>query len=402
MEEAILSARVKGIQPSPSVAARALVSSLKSKGHEIIGLTVGEPDFGTPMHVVEAAIVGATSGKTRYTAGAGIEELRSAIVDKFDRENGIKSDLNTVTVGTGAKQIIFNALAATVNPGDEVLIPAPYWVSYPDIVKLYGGIPVVLTGDPDHDFKITGDDVRRAITPRTKWLLLNTPTNPTGAVYTRQELQDIAEALRPYPDILIMTDEIYEHFTFDGRTHVSLASLDDEIASRCLTVNGVSKAFAMTGWRLGYATGPAQIIGAINKVTSQSTTCASSISQVAAVAALNGSREFVEAMVEVFERRRGRAWTQLNAIPGIECAKAEGAFYLFPNIMKLLGCSAPNGKDIESDVALAEYLAEEAGVATIAGTSFGMPGYLRCSLAIEEKKLDEACARIARACHRLS
>jgi aspartate aminotransferase len=376
-------------------------AELKAQGRDVIGLGAGEPDFDTPDHIKKAAMDAITRGETKYTPVAGTAALKKAIVEKFKRENGLDYAANQIVVGNGAKQVIFNAMAATLNAGDEVIIPAPYWVSYPDMVLFAEGTPVVVECPETSAFKLTPAQLEKAITPKTKWVILNSPSNPTGAAYTKEELRALADVLLKHPHVYIIADDIYEHLVFDGFVFHTLAQVEPKLYARTLTVNGVSKAYAMTGWRIGYAAGPKELIAAISDIQSHSTSNASSISQAASVAALNGPQEFLGDWRKSFAGRRDLVVARLGAIPGITCLKPEGAFYVFPSMKGLLGKTTPEGKKIESCNAFCEYLLEDALVAAVAGSAFGLGGYFRISYATSDSILTEAMNRIEKACSAL-
>ncbi|MEX5627598.1 MULTISPECIES: aspartate transaminase [Pseudomonas] len=392
-----IAARVQRIKPSPSSAASDRANELRRQGQSIINLVVGEPDFDTPPNIRQAASAAIERGETRYTQNAGTPELRQAIVDKLARENALAYTAQQVLVTSGAKSAIFNAFAATLGAGDEVLIPAPYWVSYPDMVLACEGEPVTLACPEHNGFKLTPGQLRAAITPRTRWLLLNSPSNPTGASYSHSELRALADVLLDYPHVLLMTDDIYEHIRFDGLDNPHILAIEPALSERSLVVNGVSKTYAMTGWRIGYAAGPADLIGAMATLQSQSTSNACSISQAAAVEALNGDQSFVKQSVLVYQQRRDRCLELLNAIPGLSCRKPDGAFYLYVNCAGLLGKTTPEGKVLHTDSDVVMYLLESQGVAVVAGTAYGLAPFFRMSIATAIATLDQGCARIATA-----
>lgn len=396
----LLARRLDLVKPSPSMAAKATVDRFRSEGRKIIDLTIGEPDFPTPPHIVEGGVKALRNGQTRYTGSAGTPALRKAIAGKLARENNLTFQPSEIVVGSGAKQVIFNAFAATLNEGDEVIVPAPFWVSYPDIVTLYGGVPVIVAGQAADGFKLTAQALQAAITPRTRWLILNTPNNPSGAVYSRSELEGLCAVLRLHPHVWVMTDEIYEHFVYGSAKHLSPLNVAADLQPRCLIVNGLSKAYAFTGWRIGYGAGPAKLVNAINLLLTQSTTCASAISQAAAVVALEGPQDCVRNAVAAFEPRRDCIVGLLNDIPGIECAAPDGAFYVFPNVQGLYGKVTPFGTTLASDIDVVSYLLEAAGVATIDGTSYGCPAYLRISFATSIDEIRTGCAAMASALSR--
>ena len=393
----LLASRLASVKPSPSMAAKALVDALRAAGRTVVDFTIGEPDFPTPPHIVAAGVQALTSGQTRYTGSAGIPALRQAIAAKLARENGLSSTPDQVVVGTGAKHVIYNALAATLDEDDELIVPAPYWVSYPDMVALHGGKPVIVTSDERTGFKLVPQALERAITPRTRWLVLNSPNNPTGAVYSADELKALGEVLLRHPHVWLMTDEIYEHFVFAGVRHASLVALVPELASRSLVVNGVSKAYAMTGWRIGYGAGPLPLVKAMTLLLTQSTSCAASMSQVAAIAALEGPQQCVSDGRRLFEQRRDRMVELLNRIPGIRCTPPDGAFYVFASVAGLLGATTPSGKTLSNDADVLMYFTDAAGVAAIDGTSYGLPGHVRLSFATSVEQIEAGCAALARA-----
>ncbi|MHA6180537.1 aspartate transaminase [Pseudomonas mohnii] len=392
-----IAARVQRIKPSPSSAASDRANELRRQGKSIINLVVGEPDFDTPLHIRQAAGAAIERGETRYTQNAGTPELRKAIADKLARENGLTYGANQILVTSGAKSAIFNAFAATLGAGDEVLIPAPYWVSYPDMVLACEGEPVTLACPEEHAFKLTPDQLRSAITERTRWLLLNSPSNPTGASYSAAELRALADVLLDHPQVLLMTDDIYEHIRYEGLENPHILAIEPALTERTVVVNGVSKTYAMTGWRIGYAAGPADLIGAMATLQSQSTSNACSVSQAAAVEALNGDQAFVKDSVVVYQQRRDRCLDLLNAIDGLSCRKPDGAFYLYVNCSGLLGKTTVQGKQLNTDYDVVMYLLESQGVAVVAGTAYGLAPFFRMSIATDIKTLDEGCSRIAAA-----
>ena len=395
---AFLSDALGRIKPSPTIAITARAMELKAAGRDIIGLSAGEPDFDTPAHIRDAAKAAIDRGETRYTAPAGIPELRRAIVGKFARENRLDYAPEQVIVSTGGKQVLFNALLATVNPGDEVIVPAPYWVSYPDMVALAGGTPVIVTGRLEQNFKITPEALDAAITPRTKWLIFNSPSNPTGAGYARGELKALTDVLLAHPHVWVMTDDMYEHIAYAPFAFATPAEVEPRLAERTLTVNGVSKAYAMTGWRIGYAGGPLALIRAMTAIQSQSTSNACSISQWAAVEALTGPQDYIGEAAANFRRRRDLVVGLLNACPGVTCPEPEGAFYVYPSIAGLIGRTAPGGTRIETDADFAEALLATEDVAVVFGAAFGLSPNFRISYAAADAVLAEACRRIHRFC----
>ncbi|MCX5517089.1 pyridoxal phosphate-dependent aminotransferase [Kaistia defluvii] len=398
---AFLADSLARIKPSATIAVTNKARELKAAGRDVIGLGAGEPDFDTPENVKEAAIQAIREGKTKYTAVDGIPELKAAIAAKFKRENNLTYAPNQITVGTGGKQVLYNALMATLNPGDEVIIPAPYWVSYPEIVALGGGTPVEIVGPQSQGFKIGPDALEAAITPKTKWLILNSPSNPTGAGYTRAELKALADVLLRHPQVWIMTDDMYEHLVFDGFEFATIAEVEPRLYDRTLTVNGVSKAYAMTGWRIGYAGGPVELIKAIGTIQSQSTSNPSSISQWAAVEALNGPQDYIPKNAEIFKKRRDLVVSMLNQAAGIVCPNPEGAFYVFPSCAGTLGKTTAGGKLLKTDEDFVTALLEEEGVAVVQGSAFGLAPYFRISYATSTEALEEACTRIQRFCGNL-
>ncbi len=398
---AFLADSLARIKPSATIAVTNKARELKAAGRDVIGLGAGEPDFDTPENIKEAAIRAIREGKTKYTAVDGIPELKAAIAAKFKRENNLTYAPNQITVGTGGKQVLYNALMATLNPGDEVIIPAPYWVSYPEIVALGGGTPVEIVGPQEQGFKIGAAALEAAITPKTKWLILNSPSNPTGAGYTRAELRALADVLLRHPQVWIMTDDMYEHLVFDGFEFATIAEVEPKLYDRTLTVNGVSKAYAMTGWRIGYAGGPAELIKAIGTIQSQSTSNPSSISQWAAVEALNGPQDYIPKNAEIFRKRRDLVVSMLNQATGIVCPNPEGAFYVFPSCAGTLAKTTAGGKLLKTDEDFVTALLEEEGVAVVQGSAFGLAPYFRISYATSTEALEDACTRIQRFCGNL-
>ena len=397
-----VSDRLNRIKPSPSSMAGQRARELRAAGRDIIGLTSGEPDFDTPDHIKEAASRAMVEGKTKYTDVAGTPQLREAVVEKFRRDNDLVYKSSEIIVGTGGKQVIFNALMATVQSGDEVIVPTPYWVSYPDIVLLADGIPVFLACAAENGFKLRPEDLERAITPRTRWLVMNAPNNPSGAAYSREELRALTDVLMRHPHVWIMTDDIYEHILYDKRTFVTLAQVEPGLKDRTLTINGVSKSYAMTGWRIGYGAGPAELIKPMVKLQSQSTSNPSSVAQAGALEALCGPQGFIAERTAEFQARRDAIVPRLNAIPGLSCHSPDGAFYLFPSCERLLGMKTPAGKRLESSDDFVLYLLDTEGLAVLQGTAYGVPPYFRISFATSMSSLDEGCTRLARACAALS
>ena len=394
----LLSTTLDRVKPSPTIAVTTKAAELKAAGRDVIGLGAGEPDFDTPENIKEAAIAAIRDGKTKYTAVDGIPELKQAICDKFARDNDLSYRPSQVSVGTGGKQILYNALMATLNEGDEVVIPAPYWVSYPDMVLLAGGTPVIAEASLQTGFKLTADQLEAAITDRTKWLIFNSPSNPTGAGYTWDELKELTDVLMRHPHVWVMTDDMYEHLVYDDFAFCTPAQVEPRLYDRTLTVNGVSKAYAMTGWRIGYAAGPEKLIGAMRKVQSQSTSNPCTISQWAAVEALNGTQDFIAPNNEMFARRRNLVVEMLNAAEGISCPMPDGAFYVYPSIAGCIGKTSAGGARITDDEAFATALLEETGVAVVFGAAFGLSPNFRVSYATSDDALREACSRIQKFC----
>ncbi|GKY90222.1 pyridoxal phosphate-dependent aminotransferase [Sinisalibacter aestuarii] len=394
----ILSTTLARVKPSPTIAVTTLAAELKAAGRDVIGLGAGEPDFDTPDNIKAAARAAIDAGKTKYTAPDGIPELKQAICDKFARENGLSYTPKQISVGSGGKQILYNALMATLNPGDEVIIPAPYWVSYPDMVLLAGGEPVVVECGLETGFKMTPEQLEAAITPKTKWLIFNSPSNPTGAGYARDELKALTDVLMRHPQVWVMSDDMYEHLVFDDFTFTTPAQVEPGLYDRTLTCNGVSKAYAMTGWRIGYAGGPEELIGAMRKIQSQSTSNPCTISQWAAVEALNGPQDFLAENKAIFQRRRDLVVGMLNAAEGIACPVPEGAFYVYPSIAGCIGKTSKGGTKIETDEDFSRALLEETGVAVVFGAAFGLSPNFRVSYATSDAALTEACTRIQAFC----
>jgi len=399
---AFLSDALNRIQPSATVAINSKAAEMKRQGQDVISLAAGEPDFDTPENVREAAIRAINSGKTRYTAVDGIPELKEAVAAKFKRDNGLNVTAADCFVAAGGKQIIFNALMATLNPGDEVIVPVPYWVSYPEIVRLCDANPVFAVADASTGFKLSPEALEAAITPKSKWLILNTPSNPTGAAYSAEELRGLADVLLRHPHVYILTDDIYEVLVYDGGKFATIVGVEPKLQERTLTMNGVSKSHAMTGWRIGYCTGPKALLGAMNKLQSQSTTNPSSISQWAAVEALNGPQDFLKEWLGVFQGRRDLVVSGLNANTGIDCLTPEGAFYVFPSVQRLLGKTSGGGKLLSTDSELVLALLEETGVALVPGSAFGLPGHMRLSYAASNATLEDAVSRIQDFCSKIA
>ena len=393
----IISDSLKRIKPSPTLAVTQKARELKAAGKDVIGLGAGEPDFDTPDNIKEAAIEAIKKGDTKYTAVDGTPALKEAIVNKFKRENNLNYKVDEITVGAGGKHVIYNLMMATLNKGDEVIIPAPYWVSYPDIVLLAGGTPIVIECSEEQEFKLTAKDLESKINNNTKWVILNSPSNPTGACYSEQELKNLSQVLKRKPHVNILSDDIYEHVTYDGLKFFTMAQVP-ELKSRVVTMNGVSKSYAMTGWRIGYAGGPKDIIKAIAKIQSQSTTNPSSISQAAAVEALNGTQDFIKTRSDSFKERRDYVVETLNSINGLSCLKPIGAFYVFPNCKKLLGKKTK----LKTDKEFVEKLLEKAEVAVVQGSAFGLDGYFRISYATSMENLKKALDRIKLFCESLN
>jgi aspartate aminotransferase len=389
------------IQPSPTIAITTQARELKAAGRDVIGLAAGEPDFDTPQNIKAAAIKAIHDGQTKYTAVEGIPELRAAIAAKFKRENNVDYKPSQTFVAPGGKTIIYNALLATLNAGDEVIVPAPYWVSYPDIALLGGAKPVIIECSLEQGFRLTPEALEKAITPKTKWLIFNQPSNPTGACYTREQLKALTDVLMKHPQVWVLTDDMYEHLVYGGFKFTTILEVEPGLYDRTLTMNGVSKAYAMTGWRIGYCAGPEDLIKAMAKLQSQSATNACSISQWAAVEALNGRQDFIPGFQKVFEERRDLVVSMLNQATGIECPKPEGAFYVYPSIRKLIGKKAPSGKVIATDGDFASELLTATGVAVVHGAAFGLSPFFRISYATSNKALEEACRRIQSFCNSL-
>ena len=399
---AFLADHLKRVKPSATIAVTDKARALKAAGRNVIGLGAGEPDFDTPENIKEAAIKAIRDGRaSKYTNVDGIAELKDAVIKKFKRENGLDYKPSQISVGTGGKQVLYNAFMATLNPGDEVIIPAPYWVSYPDMVLLAGGEPVEVVCGMEHGFKITAQQLERAITAKTKWLLLNSPSNPTGAAYTRTELKALTDVLMKHPHVHVMTDDMYEHLVYDDFVFTTPAQIEPRLYERTLTVNGVSKAYCMTGWRIGYAGGPADLIKASATIQSQSTSNPCSISQWASVEALDGPKDFIPKHNKVFKERRDLVVSMLNQANGIHCPKPEGAFYVFPSCQDTIGKTAPSGKKIETDQDFVTELLETEGVAVVQGSAFGLGPAFRISYATATSAVQEACERIQRFCGNL-
>lgn len=390
------------IKPSPTIAVTMKANELKAAGHDVIGLGAGEPDFDTPDNIKQAAIDAINRGETKYTAVDGIPELKQAICRKFKRENNLDYSPAEIIVGTGGKQVLYNAFIATLDPGDEVVIPAPYWVSYPDMVLLGGGEPVAAPTRIENGFKLTAEDLEAAITPKTKWFIFNSPSNPTGAAYSHDDLKALTDVLLAHPQVWVMTDDMYEHLVYDDFKFVTPAEVEPKLKDRTLTINGVSKAYAMTGWRIGYAGGPQELIGAMRKVQSQSTSNTSSVSQWAAVEALDGPQDFLAERASVFKDRRDLVVSMLNQANGLQCPTPEGAFYVYPSCEGCIGKTTEKGKTIKNDEDFVTALLEDEGVAVVHGEAFGLSPFFRVSYATSTEVLEEACRRIQRFCASLS
>ena len=390
--------RLGRIKPSPTIAISAKARELQAAGGDVIGLSAGEPDFDTPAHIVEAAIDAMKRGDTRYTDPDGTPELKDAICRKFKRDNNLDYARNQITVGTGGKQVLYNALMATLNPGDEVIIPAPYWVSYPDMVLLAEGEPVIVPCPQEMDFKLQPEDLEKAITPKTKWIILNSPSNPSGAGYTKEDMKKVTDVLMKHPHVYVMTDDMYEKLVYDDFEFCTPAEIEPGLYDRTLTVNGMSKAFCMTGWRIGFAAGPVELITAIRKIQSQSTSNPSSISQAASIAALDGPQDFIAKNNKAFQARRDLVVSMLNQASGLNCPTPDGAFYVYPSCAGVIGKKTPDGKTIENDEDFCTYLLEAEGVAAVHGEAFGLSPHFRISYATSDAVLEDACERIQRAC----
>ena len=393
--------RLKKIKPSMTVGINIKANALRAEGKDVLVLAAGEPDFDTPINIRKAASKAMDDGQTRYVPGKGTPALQKAIQSKFLKDNNLHYDLDEIIVGVGGKHIIYNAMMATINPNDEVIIPAPFWVSYPDIVLLAEGKPIIVQCPESQNFKITADQLEKNITDKTKWLMLNSPSNPTGSLYSRKELKELADVLLRHPKVLIMSDDIYEKVIYDNLKFSTIASVEPKLKDRCLTLNGVSKAYCMTGWRLGYCGASKEIIAAMNKIQSQSTTSTSSISMAAAVEALNGPQDFITNHNEAFVRRRNLVVNLLNSIDGLSCLTPQGAFYVYPSCEGVLGKETPEMKKISNDEDFMTYLLESEGIAGVHGAAFGLSPYFRLSYATSDEILKDACARIKRACEKL-
>ena len=401
-QNTLIAKRMSLIKPSPTMAVTKMAAEMKAAGQDIIGLGAGEPDFDTPDHIKNAAIEAIKNGETKYTAVDGTPALKKAIAKKFYKDNSIKYNIDEIIVSVGGKQVLYNALMSSINPGDEVIIPSPFWVSYPDMVSLAGGVPIIVEGKEKNNFKIQPEDIRDKISTKTKWIIINSPSNPTGSSYSAEELRDIGNLLLEYENIFVMSDDIYEKIIYDDFKFFSLAEVVPELKDRILTVNGVSKAYAMTGWRIGYAGGPKHLITAMSKLQSQSTSNPSSISQAAALAALEGPEEFLLERNEKFKTRRDMVVKMLNECNGLSCIKPSGAFYVYPSCSGIIGKSSKEGKLIENSIDFSAYLLESVGVAVVPGSAFGADPFFRISYATSDSILEEACNRIKKACEQLS
>jgi aspartate aminotransferase len=397
-----LSKNLENIPPSATVTMTQLARELKNQGKDVVSLSAGEPDFDTPDHIKEAAIDAINRGETKYTAVDGIDELKEAIIKKFKNDNNLNFLKENISVAPGGKTIIYNAMMATLNPGDEVIIAAPYWVSYPDIVKLASGTPIIIKAKEENNFKISADDLEKNITKKTKWIIINSPSNPTGEVYSKAELTSLAKVIKKHPDLYILSDDIYEYLLYKGSEKFStIAEIDPEVAERTITMNGVSKAYSMTGWRIGYCAGPKKIIDAMRKLQSQSTSNPSSISQWAAVEALNGKKEFLKDWLLSFEERRDMVVDMINSANGLKCLKPKGAFYVYPSCNGIIGKKTPDGRIIKNDKDFAMSLLESKSISVVHGEAFGLSPYFRISYATSMKKLKVACNRIIEFCDEL-
>ena len=401
-QNTLIAERMSLIKPSPTMAVTKMAAEMKAAGKDIIGLGAGEPDFDTPDHIKNAAIEAIKNGETKYTAVDGTPALKKAIAKKFYKDNSIEYNIDEIIVSVGGKQVLYNALMSSINPGDEVIIPSPFWVSYPDMVSLAGGVPIIVEGKEKNNFKIQPEDIRDKISTKTKWIIINSPSNPTGSSYSKEELRDIGNLLLEYENIFVMSDDIYEKIIYDDFKFFSLAEVVPELKDRILTVNGVSKAYAMTGWRIGYAGGPKHLITAMSKLQSQSTSNPSSISQAAALAALEGPEEFLLERNERFKTRRNMVVKMLNECNGLSCIKPSGAFYVYPSCSGIIGKSSKEGKLIENSIDFSAYLLESVGVAVVPGSAFGADPFFRISYATSDSILEEACNRIKKACEQLS
>jgi len=399
---AFLADRLARVKASPTMAITALATELKAAGRDIISLSVGEPDFDTPQNIKDAAIAAINRGDTKYTVFDGRYDLKEAVAAKFKRENGLDYEPSQVSISSGGKQVLYNAMVATLNPGDEVVIPAPFWVSYPEMVLLADGNPVPVSCPQNYGFKLRPEDLDAAITPKTKWLILNSPSNPSGAAYTEADLRAVADVLLKHPQVWVMTDDMYEHLVYDDFDYKTIAQVEPRLYERTLTVNGVSKAYCMTGWRIGYGAGPKHLIKAMGAIQSNSTANPCSVSQAAAIEALNGPQDFIAPNALIFKQRRDLVVAALNKIPGLHCPTPEGAFYVYPSCAGLIGKRTPQGEAIKSDEDFVKYLLAAEGVAVVHGDAFGLAPHFRISYATSTEILEEAMRRIARACLALS
>ena len=394
----VLAQRLGRIRTSPTIAMSARARQLQAEGRDVIGLSAGEPDFPTPAHVIRAAEEAMARGETKYTDPDGTPELKQAVCDKFHRDNGLEYTRAQISIGTGGKQVLYNAMMATLDPGDEVIIPAPYWVSYPDMVQLAEGTPVIVPCLQENRFILDPGDLERAITPRTRWIILNSPSNPSGVAYSRDAMKRITDVLVRHPQVWVLTDDMYEHLIYDDFRFCTPAEVEPELYDRTLTVNGMSKAYCMTGWRIGFAGGPQELIAGMRTIQSQSTSSPSSISQAASVVALNGSREFIDANNEVFRERRDLVCSMLNQATGLSCPTPDGAFYVYPSCEGLIGRRTPDGSVLGTDEDVVQYFLDAEGVAAVHGEAFGLSPHFRISYATSTDVLEEACRRIQRAC----
>ncbi|MAO57010.1 MAG: aspartate aminotransferase [Rhodospirillaceae bacterium] len=394
--------RLSAVKPSPTIAVTQKANDLKAEGKDVIGLGAGEPDFDTPPHIIEAAKKALDAGMTRYTSVNGIPELQDAIIGKFKRDHGLDYARDQIHVSCGGKPVIFNAMLATVNPGDEIIVPAPYWVSYADIPLIFGGVVKVVQCGADNGFKMTPEQLEEAITPKTKWLIFNSPSNPTGGAYTEAEIKALAEVLLKHPHVWIFSDDIYEKLVYDGFKFTTMAQVEPKLYDRTVTMNGMSKAYCMTGWRVGYCGAPKELVKAMSMVQSQGITHTAAVSQAAAVAALNGPQDFIEANNKIFKERRDLVVSMLNQANGLSCGTPEGAFYVYPSCEGTIGKKTPDGKVIQNDEDFVTYILESEGVAAVQGAAFGLEPYFRISYATATDVLEDACQRIQRACANLS
>ena len=401
-ENTLLAQRMSLIKPSPTMAVTKLAAEMRAEGKNVIGLGAGEPDFDTPEHIKTAAIKAINNGQTKYTAVDGTPDLKKAVIKKLKRDNNLDYNIDEIIISVGGKQVLFNALLSSINSGDEVIIMAPFWVSYPDMVALAGGVPVIVEGKENNNFKVLPEDIEKKITNKTKWIIINSPSNPTGSTYSKTELENIGNLLLKYKKVHIMSDDIYEKIIYDENKFFTLAEIKPELKNRILTVNGVSKAYAMTGWRIGYAAGPKELISSMAKLQSQSTSNPSSVSQAAALAALEGTEEFLINRNNEFKKRRDLVVKMLNNCNGIKCQVPTGAFYVYPSCEGVIGKKSKDGKMINNSVDFSSYLLESEGVAVVPGSAFGLDPFFRISYATSDNILEDACNRIMRACNNLS